>query len=527
MPDVQTQLPVLGLFQDEAGLRDYVAAHLGDLEPGLKLLSTEYVLENDTGAGGRLDILAQDPFGHVVVIEIKRSDQSARSALNELAKYISLLVRDARIPRETIRCMVLSTHWAELQLPLSFFAAGAGLSVEGRLVVREGDGVAYQAVDLTPISDLPQFSPEIELYQYATEADRETHLAAIRRRSTGLPFVKLAMVVLDALPCIDNTPFRSIACLWRIRAEDEPQLERCTGHPVGWLWPYAYPGWEAECDALSWLCSEESETTLFETADALRGTPEKVQNLLAQYALVQVERLGAWPATDLVNTDARIVEQLAAVSRLVSDARPNRCSFQQFANPKFVASWRRAIEGFLKFIAFEPPWRAAAEPFLAALAGEDAKVILNAFDKNHFLFALHQARIHPDTQISHFEIAVEWPDGRHTGLIGHYAWSGQAPVRDADTAAVRTFGSTAWAVLAAFSAVDTNRYDSALTDHGFEPVVFDLAVDTAGVVSSTAIVSPSRDAGRLADFAVAHPAFVNAVAALFEGVPTSPRPEQK
>jgi len=252
--------PVLGLFKDEAELRDYVAARLFELEPGLIVTKTEYELGNPNGAGGRVDILALDEFDHVVAIELKRSDRSARSTLHELAKYISLLIREARVPREMIRCIVLSTDWHELLLPLSFFAATAGVHVEGFEVLRDGNSPAYRPVRLTPISNLPQFSPEFSIYQYLSEADRQAHLSSIRERSAAAPFVRLAIVLLDAPHDTEVTPFRSIACLWRIRAEDEAQVQQITGQPIGHLFPYAYPGWEAECDLLCWIADEERES---------------------------------------------------------------------------------------------------------------------------------------------------------------------------------------------------------------------------------------------------------------------------
>jgi hypothetical protein len=263
--------PVLGLFRDEAELRDYIAVRLPELESGLVVTKTEYDLGNPNGAGGRIDILALDEFDHIVVIELKRSDRSARSTLHELAKYISLLVREARVPREIIRCMVLSTDWHELLLPLSFFAATAGVHVEGFEVLRDGDGVAYRPIQLTRISHLPQFSPEFSIYQYLSAADRQAHLSSIQKRSSAAPFVRLAVILLDAPHGSAETPFRSIACLWRLHDEDQERVQLVTGQPIGHLFPYAYPGWEAECDLLFWIADEERPGVFFSSADEERG----------------------------------------------------------------------------------------------------------------------------------------------------------------------------------------------------------------------------------------------------------------
>jgi RecB family endonuclease NucS len=64
----------------EDKIRDYLADHLDFLEKGLKLVDKEYVLPSPIGAGGRIDIVARDLFGHVVIIEIKRCDKTARQA---------------------------------------------------------------------------------------------------------------------------------------------------------------------------------------------------------------------------------------------------------------------------------------------------------------------------------------------------------------------------------------------------------------------------------------------------------------
>ena len=110
-PDQNAPKPVLNLFSNEEEFRDHLAERLELVEPGLTLLKTEYWLDNPEGSGGRIDILARDAFDHIVCIEIKRSDNSARGTLNELSKYVTLLVERDRVPREMIRCVVVSTSF--------------------------------------------------------------------------------------------------------------------------------------------------------------------------------------------------------------------------------------------------------------------------------------------------------------------------------------------------------------------------------------------------------------------------------
>jgi hypothetical protein len=59
-PSISKKLLVLNMFSNEDEFRDYLAARLDLIEPGLTLLDTEYGLTNLDGAGGRIDILARD-----------------------------------------------------------------------------------------------------------------------------------------------------------------------------------------------------------------------------------------------------------------------------------------------------------------------------------------------------------------------------------------------------------------------------------------------------------------------------------
>jgi len=118
----------------ETEIRDYLADHLGLIESGLTLIAKEHPLANPIGAGGSIDILARDALGLFVVIEIKKSDKTARETLHELHKYVGLLKLQYGLPSHNLRCLVVSTHWHELLLPFSEFCNAVDFHCEGYIL---------------------------------------------------------------------------------------------------------------------------------------------------------------------------------------------------------------------------------------------------------------------------------------------------------------------------------------------------------------------------------------------------------
>jgi endonuclease len=81
-------------FVAEAHLRDYLALHLTDIETGLQL----FYAEDDTDGiefvtdVGRIDILALDSRGTMVVIELK-VDQAPDTVCGQLMRYMGWVKR--------------------------------------------------------------------------------------------------------------------------------------------------------------------------------------------------------------------------------------------------------------------------------------------------------------------------------------------------------------------------------------------------------------------------------------------------
>jgi hypothetical protein len=511
------RLPVLGLFADEAGLRDHIASNLHKIEAGLELLRLEYVLDNPLGAGGRIDILARDRFDHVVCIEIKRSDQSARAALHELSKYVSLLHERDRVPREIVRCIVISTHWSELLLPLSYFATSSGVDVVALNAIAVDNVVHLEPVELRQLRFLPQLCPAMEAAWFDQADLRDRYVGLLKERSSALPFMRLALLLLEPKRKLEagRSPFAVVVCVWRAPDAHLSEIERVTGSPLGSGFPYAASGWEAELDAVGWI------DDVFEEIAGPFGfnyvTSESLRNLLAVYHVARLERLGDWPKLEFINDQDRIIEAVLARSPLGGSERPNRYSYEENASPAIVPSWRLTVEGFLRFINFEPVWRDQADAFLEAIPAH-YDVHLHAFDKKHLFYAIHQARAHPETMLSFFTITVTIEGEFVTGMVGFYEWDGRTCPADARKAIESVYGSTTWAVLSADNAVDDRRYEAALPLHGFTP-----QVDV--FVSEDDLAQRGVEPGGPRDFVKANEAYAREVSEIMESLgplPTDP-----
>jgi hypothetical protein len=101
-------------FAQEHDLRDYLALNPGCIEPGLRLYEdTDGITGVEFPVGGRfIDILAVDPSGGYVVIELKRSRAYDRT-VGQLLRYIGWIRRYHAEPGQRVRGMIVARQITE------------------------------------------------------------------------------------------------------------------------------------------------------------------------------------------------------------------------------------------------------------------------------------------------------------------------------------------------------------------------------------------------------------------------------
>lgn len=139
------------LKYSEAMLQDLIIANLNLIESGLTLIDKEHYLPNEIGTKGFVDILAKDRNGHLVVIEIKKSDSTAREALHEVFKYLEGIKLNKGLKDEEIRLLIISSYWRELLVPFSSAYHNSTVNLEGYLVVIKDECSISSIVPIEPL----------------------------------------------------------------------------------------------------------------------------------------------------------------------------------------------------------------------------------------------------------------------------------------------------------------------------------------------------------------------------------------
>jgi hypothetical protein len=88
----------------ERDLEDHIISHLEGLEPGLELISRQQAIEV-----GRLDLLAKDRDGRMVIIELK-AGEAKDASIGQIARYMGWFARqDGVAPRAILVASAFST----------------------------------------------------------------------------------------------------------------------------------------------------------------------------------------------------------------------------------------------------------------------------------------------------------------------------------------------------------------------------------------------------------------------------------
>ncbi|NIY74033.1 DUF91 domain-containing protein [Thalassospira sp. HF15] len=130
----------------EADIRQMLARKLHLIDADLELTAEEHRIVLPDGRTAVIDILAKDNVGRFYVIELKKSKNSARSAVQQLFKYAAFLKKKYNLRSDQITCVAVSTDWSELIDPFSEFSECSDYQSKGIKILIKGKEISFEEV---------------------------------------------------------------------------------------------------------------------------------------------------------------------------------------------------------------------------------------------------------------------------------------------------------------------------------------------------------------------------------------------
>lgn len=436
MNEKETSIP------KERVIRDSLAQDLSILESGLRLLQVELHLKNPDGASGSIDIFAQDRYDQKVIIELKRSDQSARQALHEVLKYVELLKRHKGLTDSDLRVMIVSTTWHELLIPFSSFKRDASFPVEGYRIITSPDGKVLNASRVTPLNrpEVLAFPRDHGIFLYSKENDRDQSAKKISEELIEKGVPDHVLFSINYKGELKHLPYKFgvYVAIAEKETEDaktfledkevlEDYLEDLAGSdlPEGEFWKSTYID-----HVLGEVCMYCDEFQI--------GNPEKAKSISQDWTLQSVTRTGRWDKTVDIYSNEELWESLYFLKG------GNTISFERSGSPKFKKRWQEMKMGAEQSLLGCSKWENFYLPYLDKIEKKDSESDVQVEIYTHFdlLMAMYKKIAEDDFRyFPRMQLMVQNKAAKETRWIfSAPAWNGEKPRVDIETLVEEAYG---------------------------------------------------------------------------------------
>ena len=181
----------------EAEIRTLLANNIKQFDPTLTVIEEEFTVQMEDGTTGYIDILAKDPYGCLTIIELKKSKNSERSAIQQLFKYSAMLKDDFNVTQDKIRRVIISTDWRELMTPFAELTKHAKYKMEGIKLFIEGSSLKFEV--MRPTSREIDINPtqKFHLFKFSTQQERDIAIQQFADISTEISELNLLVFKID------------------------------------------------------------------------------------------------------------------------------------------------------------------------------------------------------------------------------------------------------------------------------------------------------------------------------------------
>lgn len=454
--------------QHEARIRDYLCQHIELIESGMQLVQKEYKLRSENGAGGSIDILARDAYGHLVIVEIKRSNQAARAALHELTKYVALLKSSQGIQPEKIRALLLSTEWHELAVPFSEYLRSVEVTTEGLLVDADEQGLVRSIAPFAPLSFTSPLKIERvqSIYFFRESGDRDRAIKGLASAADKASIIDFFVIEMDyggENPQVVHPYGAYFVFSSPVNYEDPDSLQRFVD-ATGLHWEELYePGENFLCWLGDFLSIEYDSMEI--------GYPEKLNSMMiAGWGAHIVYRGGRYADNAVLLTE----ETLLIQARQIEGGAGHY--LYRTSSPRFKSGWCTLKSDLARVVSGCAAWEKTIVGVLKEVESErpDATVSIYMYNPTNIVLTVGKAFAQQDYSFLPSFQLIESSSNRVSVYLGFLAWTGLTPNLLGDELFSRYFGGVeSYFMMMNFGELH-QRYDVTCSALGLESVVLEV-----------------------------------------------------
>jgi len=425
----------------EDRIRDFLAENLDLLEPHLELIGKEYQLPSRIGAGGRIDLLAKDPFGHFVLIEIKRSNQAARQALNEIHKYTALFRAIQGLDETRVRIIVVSTEWHELLIPLSEFAETARYTVDGISITASSDGTVTGASKVSLVARSPAISLSRcqGIYLFVDKDRRDEELP---RFIDAIEHSGIEDYVVFQCDYIGGTP--EVIYRYALYLSFVSPLPSMTEDRRREIQRRANWDNDLEFPEENFLCALDDAFVGHSDSFEI-GYPEKLVGMRSDWKIRFGRRAGRLHPNVSLLTDEEVLDLAQAVKG------GSHLFLAKISSPRFAASWAQLRADIDPVLLGNRNWKNVVPLFLDEVesGSSDATVSVTLFNPGNLPLSLFYLSSGDPARCPFMEVAIDEHGTQGARiLVSALAWNGKPILGSPSKMMKRIYGSfSRWQLL--------------------------------------------------------------------------------
>ncbi|MFH7024023.1 MAG: endonuclease NucS domain-containing protein [Heteroscytonema crispum UTEX LB 1556] len=396
----------------EAKIRDYLVNNLHLIEDGLKAIKTEFKLPNICGSDASIDIIAKDKFGLIVIIEIKKSNSSAKTALHQLYKYVALIKGNLKITEKDLRCILISTDWHELIVPFSDFVRTVKYPVDGYSLYLDSKSTPYEAkkVKLTPEIEENNICLKYQIFTFRNQRTRDytlSKLDAILLEEIGIENYYILSMCYEGenKNVYDTYPFIQCLVIDELKIHEKEAIIKKTYYlkknnenniQNSWI-PKKYLKEQEEWEFEELVLCEISRkfAHLYEETQTI--SPEEFAILQKSWKVQNIYRHGRLASSE----SKTLINDEDLLKTIMGFKGGNAEIFFSILKPSFQLAWNNAIQKIQYCLSGNEVWQTGLEWFLNKIKDEyqEANVSVLIYNPCNILLSLSSSDFYPILEV--------------------------------------------------------------------------------------------------------------------------------